>query len=160
MSTVTALLHVTAARIVSPSTYVPPEAGDEVNRTPDTLMLASTLRPASPVVASPPRVRTTSVVPFRSVAPFARNTTVASVAEAVCSHTPSASTSPGLTVYSKVSVSVPEPETYPIALRLFARSVSSAPRSRRRLTLALEPPFATVTGLLHVTAARIVSPST
>ena len=72
---------------------------------------ASTMRAASPVVGSPPRVRPTSVAAYRSVAPFARNTIVASPADSVCSHTPSASLSPAATVYAKVSVRVPEPET-------------------------------------------------
>ena len=71
----------------------------------------STLRVASPVVGSPARVMLTSVVPFLIVAPLEKATRLSLVADSVCTHTPSGSASPGLMAYSKVSVSVPEPET-------------------------------------------------
>ena len=77
-----------------------------------------------------------------------------SKSEAGCSHTPSVSMSvpPNPTVYSKVRVSVPEPSpVQAIFLRLFARKMSSAPRSSHSHTLRLSPPLATVTGWLQVT---------
>ena len=113
LATVTGLSQVTAARIVSPSRYVSPAAGDEVNAARCTAAAAvpSTFWRASPVVASPLRMLLASVVPCLMVAPLVRTTRLWTVADSVCTHIPSGSTSPGLTVYSKTSVSVPEPET-------------------------------------------------
>ena len=70
----------------------------------------STLRAASPMVDRALLVRRALVVaglPPVRVAPFSRNTTVS---ESVCSHTPSPSLSYRCTVYSKVSVWLPEPD--------------------------------------------------
>ena len=122
------------------------------------VLLPSTFWKASPEVGSPLRVRIAFAPALVIVAAFARNTTLSSVALAVCTQTPSASVSVAATVYSKRSRLPPSSTLASCAtLRLFERSASSAPRSRRMRTLLLPP--ATVTASLNVTSTTIFSPT-
>ena len=116
-----------------------------------------TLWPVSPLAGRPLRVSTAACEPSAlvTVVPPTRNTTVSSVAEAVCTHTPSASVSPAVTAYSNRSTA-PFTLARLSTLRLLARLPSSAPRSRRTRTLPTAP--VTVTGSLNVTSTRIFSP--
>ena len=122
--------------------------------------LPSTLWFAAPVLGSPLFVRTaaTPVAVLVTSAPPTVFTVWALAVESVCTHTPSGSLSHLATLCSNRSVSLPTMPLSLSTLRLLARFVSSAPRSRRSRTLLLPPE--TVTASLKRTSTTIRSPRT